>query len=245
MPLMAFSRLDTAEERISELGHICTETSKTKKQREKYGGEITQKGIPKTSGAIIKVHHILPLLSMQIAPSAPWQSVPCSNSSSAQPLSHTCFPASACVTVCSLSTGDCISSSSASGASQVRSGPARKGFGAGVSTLASSRVAGPFLISVTRAMTFLFSAEGSSFTSLCLGDLCLLHRLRQNCSSERSTKRKARWKRSRAKRTLVFLESPSRFPSLSSLLKELRSKAMKRLSTWGGGAVGAQAEWTI
>lgn len=49
---MDFSRLDTAE-----LEDTCTETSKTKKQREKYGGKITQKRIPKTHGAIIKVQH--------------------------------------------------------------------------------------------------------------------------------------------------------------------------------------------
>lgn len=55
---MGFSRLDTAKERISELEDICTDTSKRKKQREKYGGKITQKGIPKTYGAIIKVQHM-------------------------------------------------------------------------------------------------------------------------------------------------------------------------------------------
>lgn len=126
------------------------------------------------------------------------------------------------------------SSSSASGANQVRSCPMLKVFGAEVRTLNSSQVSGPFFTSVTRGITSLISAEEPLVTSFCFGKFCLLHRLQQKCSTVCTTKRKARWNRSKANWTLVFLASPSKFPSLSSLLKELSSKAMKRLSTWGG-----------
>lgn len=189
---------------------------------------------------------------MHCATSAPWQWVPCDNSSSIQSWNlcvnlHTCFPASGCVTGCALSSSEdwISSSSSASGANQIPSCPTFKGFGAKVSTLDSSQVSGPCFISVTRGMASLFSAEEPSVTSFFFGKFCLLHRLRQNCLRVDMTKQKAWWKRSRANWTLVFLDSPSKFPSLSSLLKELSSKAMKRLSTWRGVGVVAQGEWAI
>ena len=174
------------------------------------------------------------------------------NSSSVQPLSPhaslpTSFPASGCVTGCALSASrnSSSSSSSASGANRVWACSTFKGFGAEVSTLNSSQVSGPFFTSVTRGMMSLFPAEEPSVTSFCFGKFCLLHRLRQNWSRVRIIKQKAQWKRSRANWTLVFLDSPSKFPFLSSLLKELSSKAIKRLSTWGGVGMGAQGEWKI
>lgn len=160
------------------------------------------------------------------------------NSTSVQPWSlcmnlPTSFLASGCVTGCALSSSrnSSSSSSSASGANQVWTWSTFKGFGTEVSTLNSSRVSGPVFISVTRGMMSLFSAEEPFVASFCFGKLCLLHRLWQNWSTVCITKQKARWKRSRANWTLVFLDSPSKFPFLSSLLKELSSKAMKRLST--------------
>lgn len=135
---------------------------------------------------------------------------------------HTCFPASGCVTCWALFSPEDSkpSSSSASGANQVRS--------------CSSLISGPFFISVTSGMMSLLLAAGPPVTSFCLGKFRLLHHLWQKCWRVCITKQKARWNRSRANWTLVFLDSPSKFPSLSSLLKELSSKAMKRLSTWGG-----------
>lgn len=146
---------------------------------------------------------------------------------------HTCCPASSCVTRCVLfSPGDSKpSSSSASGANQIRS--------------YSSLLSGLFFISVTSGMMSLPLAAGPPVTSFCLGKFWLLHHLWQKCWRLCITKQKARRNRARAIWTLVFLDSPSKFPSLSSLLKELSSKAMKRLSTWGGEGGDTQGEWEL
>lgn len=163
------------------------------------------------------------------------QPVPHGNSSFKQSLSlcmnlHTCFPASGCVTACALSSpgNSASSSSSASGANQVRS---CKVIGTEVSIPNSSQISGPFLIPVTRGMISLLSPPGPSVTSFCFDKCCLLHCFLKKCSRVCITKQKARRKRSRATWTLVFLTFPSKCPFLSSLLKELSSKAMKRLST--------------
>ena len=174
------------------------------------------------------------------------QSMPHGNSGFIQPLSlcvnlHTCCPASGCLTGCAICSqrDSTSSSSSASGANQVQSFPTLEVLGAELSTQNSSQVSGPFFIFVTRGMTSLPSVAGRSVISFCFGKCCFLRHLRQKCSRVYKTKQKARRNRSRAKWTLVFLPSPSNCPSLSSLLKELSSKAMKRLSTWekvkGGG----------
>lgn len=164
--------------------------------------------------------------------------MPWGNSSSEQTLNlRTCFPASGCALSSSRKS---VSSSSASGANHVPSSPISKLFGAEVSLQNSSQVSGPFFISVTRGMTSLFSAEEPPVTCCCFGKFCLLHHLRQKCPRVHITKLKAWRNRSRANWTLVFLTCPP-FPSLSSLLKELSSKAMNRLSTWGR----ARGEWKI